>query len=162
MFTFQLTIKQKLPALEQHLKKALLRGGVAMPRLRLERRSGPSEDEDVTAETAGFQDSDSTISSGNGPSPQALGSGAIVAIAVSATAVLVGLFAALRTARRRRHLMKRNAYFETPTTEDDEETQGEADNVMMDSDWHSGPTANDWLDDDDDLGSDRDGSGNAL
>ena len=162
MFTFQLTIKQQLPALEQRLEEALARAGIAMPRVRLERRSGPSEDEDVTTETAGFRDSGSTNSPGNGPSPQALGSGVIVAIAVSASVVLVGLFAALRTARRRRHLMKRNAYFETRTTEDDEEIQGEADNVMMDSDWQSGPTANDWLDDDDDLGSDRDGNSNAL
>lgn len=159
MFKFQLTIKQQLSTLEQHLKKALVRGGVAMPRLRLERRSGPSEDEGVIAETTGLHDADSTISPGTGPSPQALGSGVIVAIAVSATVVLVGLFAALRTARRRRHLMKRNAYFETRTTEDDEEAHGEGDNVMMDSDWHSGPTANDWLDDDD-QGNDRDG--NAL
>ena len=159
MFKFQLTIKQQLSTLEQHLKKALVRGGVAMPRLRLERRSGPSEDEGVIAETTGLHDADSTISPGTGPSPQALGSGVIVAIVVSATVVLVGLFAALRTARRRRHLMKRNAYFETRTTEDDEEAHGEGDNVMMDSDWHSGPTANDWLDDDD-QGNDRDG--NAL
>ena len=167
MFKLQLAVKQQLPELERSVKTALHRVGVTVPLLRLQRQSGPLEDELTEKGAVGRQDQG--LSEGQvEPSARKLNAGIIVAIAASAVVLLVVIFALLRISRRRRALLARNAYFSARTAEeeeqDDDVVHGDADNVVMDSDWAAGPaaTAEDWLEDGDSNRYGRDDSGNAL